>query len=268
VRVGGFYRVPTRRELAPVAERLRRARDDAVATVRWVAGFDFPDVVRDDEHVALRHPREYPILAGRVASSRGLDLPVSQLDQALEEEQVPHSTALRARLGGHTPYLVGPLARYNLNAGRLSPPARQAATEAGLGPTCRNPFQSIVVRAVEILEACEEALRLIDAYEPPEEPAVKAEPRAATGHGCTEAPRGILYHRYRTAADGTILDARIVPPTAQNQGQIEADLRDFVQDHLNLPHQELAWRCEQVIRNYDPCISCATHFLDLRMEGA
>jgi sulfhydrogenase subunit alpha len=266
VRVGGFYRVPTRRELAPLGERLRHARDAALDTVRWVAGFQFPDFDGDYELVALRHPSEYPILAGRVASSSGLDLAVQELDEQLVEEQVPHSTALHARLAGRAPYLVGPLARFSLNVERLSPLARQAAADAGLEPGCRNPFRSIVVRAVETLYACDEALRLIAAYTPPDRPAVEVEPSAAVGHGCTEAPRGILYHRYRIDADGLVAAARIVPPTSQNQEQIEDDLRRFVQPRLDLPTAELTRQCEQAIRNYDPCISCAAHFLDLRLE--
>jgi len=277
VRVGGFFRAPTRRELAPVAERLRWARDAALETVRWVAGFDFPELTVGHELVALRHPTnpEYPILAGRVVSTQGLDLAVGDLDEQLVEQHVPHSTALHARLRdrqgqgqGDGRYLVGPLARYALNADRLSPIARQAAAEAGLDPSCRNPFRSIVVRAVEILYACDEALRLLDAYQPPDPPAVPVAPPAATatGHGCTEAPRGILYHRYRVESDGRIADARIVPPTSQNQGQIEEDLRRFVEPRLDWPTEALTRACEQAIRNYDPCISCAAHFLDLRVE--
>jgi coenzyme F420-reducing hydrogenase alpha subunit len=266
VRVGGFHRVPTKRELAPLAERLRHALQAALDTVRWVAGFQFPDFEGDYELVALRDPSQYPILAGRVASSGGLDIPVQALGELLVEEQVPHSTALHASLAGRRPYLVGPLARWGLNADRLSPLARQAAADAGLEPGCRNPFRSIVARAVETVYACDEALRLLAAYQPPDRPAVAVEPRAAVGHGCTEAPRGILYHRYQIDTAGLITDARIVPPTSQNQAQIEDDLRRFVQPRLDLPTDELTRQCEQAIRNYDPCISCAAHFLDLRLE--
>jgi sulfhydrogenase subunit alpha len=266
VRVGGFYRVPTRRELAPLAEQLRHARDLSLETVRWVAGFDFPDFDGEYDLVALRHPTQYPILAGRVASTGGLDLGPRELDEALVEQQVPHSTALHASLEGRSPYLVGPLARFALNADLLSPVARQAATDAGLEATCRNPFRSIVVRAVETLYACDEALRLIDDYREPDRPAAPVEPREGVGYGCTEAPRGILHHRYRLDERGLITDARIVPPTSQNQGQIEDDLRRFVEPRLDLPAEQLTHHCEQAIRNYDPCISCAAHFLDLRVE--
>jgi coenzyme F420-reducing hydrogenase alpha subunit len=182
---------------------------------------------------------------------------------------VAHSHALHAHLDGSdgaTSYVVGPLARYALNHDQLGPLARELAHEAGLGDECRNPFQSIVVRAVELLHATDEALAIIDAWDGASAPAVDVPPRAGIGHGATEAPRGMLYHRYELAEDGTILDAVIVPPTSQNQPSIEADLRAFVQERLDLPREELVRQCEQAIRNYDPCISCATHFLDLTLE--
>ena len=267
VRVGGFYRAPTRSELAPVAERLRWAVDAAVGTVEWVAGFDFPDFEVDHELVALQQPGTYPIDAGvRIESTGGLDFAVADFEQHVIEKHVARSNALHAHMQGRGPYLVGPLARFSLNASRLSPVAAQAATAGGLGPVCRNPFRSIVVRAVEIVYACEEALRLIEGYVPPAQPFVAVTPRAATGYGCTEAPRGLLFHRYDLAEDGTVEAARIVPPTSQNQAAIEDDLRRFVDTRLELPTDELTAACEQAIRNYDPCISCATHFLDLEVQ--
>ena len=268
VRVGGFYKVPARSDLAPFVERLDRARDAALETVRWVASFDFPELERDWELVALRHPTDYPLNEGRIVSTRGLDIDAADYEAHVVEEQVPHSTALHARIVGRGSYLVGPLARYALNADRLSPLARQAARDAGLGPACRNPFRSVVVRAVEVVWACDEALRLIATWEPPDAPAVPVTLRAGIGQACTEAPRGLLYHRYRLDADGTILDAKIVPPTSQNQRTIEEDLAAFVPRHLALSDDDLRGRCEQAIRNHDPCISCATHFLQLRVERA
>ncbi|MCS6924749.1 MAG: Ni/Fe hydrogenase subunit alpha [Candidatus Binatia bacterium] len=266
VRVGGFYRVPSKRELAPLAERLKWAREAALATVQWVAGFSFPDFTRDYEFVALRHPDEYPFNEGRLVSNKGLDIAVSAYDEHFVEEQVPYSNALHSRRKGGGAYFAGPLARYNLNYDKLSPLAQEAARQAGLGPVCQNPFHSIIVRSVEILYACDEALRLIEAYEMPDAPAVAVTPRSATGYGCTEAPRGLLYHRYRLDAQGQILDAKIVPPTSQNQKTIEEDLYAFIPHYLDLPQPALTWRCEQAIRNYDPCISCATHFLRLTLE--
>ncbi|MBM3552428.1 MAG: Ni/Fe hydrogenase subunit alpha [Alphaproteobacteria bacterium] len=266
VRVGGFYRTPRRRELQPLAEELKWARDAALETVRWAARFDFPERERDYEFVALRHERDYPFYEGRIASTRGLDIAPDQFDAHFEETQVERSTALHARRKGGGAYLVGPLARYNLNFDRLSPLAKDAAREAGLGPVCANPYRSILVRAVEVLYACDEALRLIDAYEESEWPTVGTPPRAGVGFGATEAPRGLLYHRYQLAADGTIAEARIVPPTSQNQPSIEEDLRRFIGGWLDLPEEDLRHRCEQTVRNHDPCISCATHFLRLELE--
>ena len=163
---------------------------------------------------------------------------------------------------------MGPLARYALCSDRLSALAREAASEAGLPPVCRNPFQSIVVRSVEILYAFDEALRIIDGYEEPDRPAVEVAPRAGVGFGWTEAPRGMLWHRYRIDEAGTIVEAQIVPPTSQNQLTIEADLRALVERNVDMDDEPLQMRCEQAIRNYDPCISCATHFLKLEVDRA
>jgi sulfhydrogenase subunit alpha len=266
VRLGGFYRAPARAELAVLTDPLRRALDDALATAAWVAGFDFPDHACEADMLALWRPGTYPIERGTVRTRSGLAFPAAGWDEHVIEEQVPHSTALHAHLADGGRYLTGPLARYSLSSQWLSPLAREAARDAGLGPTCDNPFRSIIVRAVETVYAIEEALRLIEAYEPPDPPAVEVPPRAGVGHGVTEAPRGTLYHRYEIGADGLITTARIVPPTSQNQAAIEADLRAFAEARLGLDDAELTRQCEQAIRNYDPCISCSAHFLDLTVE--
>jgi len=267
VRVGGFYRAPDPAALRGLADELAWARQAALDTVDWVAGFDFPDYEVDYEYVSLRDPAGYPVMGERIVSSRGLDIGVSEYDQHFTEFQVPHSTALHSVLDGDRTYLVGPMARYSLSSGALPDVAASAARAAGLGATCANPFRSIIVRSVELVYACDEALRLIEGYQPPVPPAIGVPPAAATGYGCTEAPRGLLYHRYRLTADGTISDAQIVPPTSQNQRAIEADLRAFAQARLHLPLDRLTWECEQAVRSYDPCISCATHFLDLRVSA-
>jgi coenzyme F420-reducing hydrogenase alpha subunit len=266
VRVGGFYKVPTRRGLAPLEEQLQWAREDAIELVQWAAGLPYPEFDQDYEFVALRHPWEYPMNEGRLVSNRGWAISVQDYESEFVEEQVAHSHALHSRFKNRGAYLVGPMARYNLNFDRLSPMAQEAARTAGLSPVCRNPFRSIVIRCVEILHSCDEALRLIHDYAMPEMPAVEVRPGAGTGFGCTEAPRGILYHRYRLDDQGVIQEAKIVPPTSQNQKMIENDLRNFVQTHIDWPREKLGLRCEQAIRNYDPCISCATHFLRLRYE--
>jgi sulfhydrogenase subunit alpha len=266
VRVGGFYKVPEKKDLSTLAEELKVARDEALATVRWVAAFSFPEFDRDYEFVALRHPGEYPFNEGRLVSNKGLDIAIREYEQYFVEEHVAHSNALHSRLKDRESYFVGPMARYSLNFDRFSPLAQEAARSAGLEPVCRNPFQSIVVRAVELAYACDEALRLIGRYEVPDRPAAPVEPRAGTGYGCSEAPRGICFHRYRLDERGLVMDAKIVPPTSQNLKTIEGDLRRFVQDHLALQKDKLQWQCEQAVRNYDPCISCATHAIKVRIE--
>jgi coenzyme F420-reducing hydrogenase alpha subunit len=266
VRVGGFYRAPTRRELRALVDPLERAREIALATVRWSAGLEFPEVELVAELVALSEPGRYPIDLGRIVSSGGLEIAPAAFDDHFQEEHVEHSTSLHARLRERGTYLTGPLARYGLASAQLAPIAREAAAGAGLEAVCTNPFRSIVVRAVELVQATDEALSIIAAYEPPERPAVEVTPRRATGHGATEAPRGMLYHRYEIDDDGSIRTAWIVPPTSQNQRAIEQDLRAVVERHAALPDDELRLRCEQAIRNHDPCISCATHFLELTID--
>jgi coenzyme F420-reducing hydrogenase alpha subunit len=266
VRVGGWYRVPRKRELAPLVEKLERAREIALEAVRVTAALDFPDYEQDYELVALSQPGEYPIDRGRIVSNRGLDIAVSEYDEHFLEEHVEWSNALHSSLRERGSYLCGPLARFALGYDELSPLAREAAEHAGVGPGERNPFRSIVVRSIELVYAADEALRLIAEYEEPDAPAVELEPRGGVGYGCTEAPRGILYHRYRIDDEGTILDAKIVPPTSQNQRTIEEDLRGVVERSLDIPDEDLTLLCEQTIRNYDPCISCATHFLKLEVE--
>jgi coenzyme F420-reducing hydrogenase alpha subunit len=266
IRVGGFYRVPTKKELANLVPDLEWALEAAVATASWVSGFPFPDFERDYEFVALRHPDEYAIHEGRIVSNRGLDIGVDEWADHFEESHVPWSNALHARRKDGGSYHLGPLARYSLNSELLTPAAKQAAQEAGLGPTCTNPFRSIIVRAVEIAFACEEALRLIHGYSRPDAPFLEVEPRDAIGHGASEAPRGTLYHRYSIDHEGLITEAHIVPPTSQNQLSIEDDLRAYVVGRTQLTDGQLQWELEQAIRCYDPCISCATHFLDLTVE--
>jgi sulfhydrogenase subunit alpha len=265
-RVGGFYKVPQKKELENFVEPLKWALEASLKTVRWTASLSFPDLERDYEFVSLRHPDEYPFNEGNIVSNKGIDIEVSRFLDYFEERHVNYSTSLQAVVRERDDYLAGPLARYNNNFDRLPAVAKEAAKEAGLAAICRNPFKSIVVRSVETVFACHEALRIIDNYEVPEKPYIDVRPVAGIGHGCTEAPRGLLYHRYKIDNRGVIQDARIVPPTSQNQKAIERDLRLFVEQNLNLTQEKLTWHCEQVVRNYDPCISCSCHFLNLEIE--
>jgi coenzyme F420-reducing hydrogenase alpha subunit len=266
VRVGGFFQAPDPREIAALDELLRRALDTALATVAWTAGFDFPEIRGDYDFVALHREDQYAIDTGTARSTSGLDASAGELAGLIVEEHVARSTALHARLDGRGQYLTGPLARYALNADQLPPFAARAAREAGLGRDCRNPFRSIVVRAVELVAACEEALRLVEHYVAPEPAAARVVARAGVGVAATEAPRGLLLHEYEIDDEGTIRRARIVPPTSQNQSSIEDDLRRVVEHSLDLSDDDLQRRCERSVRNHDPCISCAAHFLDLVVQ--
>lgn len=264
--VGGFYHAPSRAELLALREELAWGLAAAVETVAWTAALPRPDFSPDYEFVALSHPAEYPMNEGRVVSSKGLDIPVDAFEQHFAEEHLPHSNALHARRVEGGSYFVGPLARVNLNLDRLSPAATEALCRSGLTFPTTNPFDGIVARSLELVHAFEEAGRLIDRYQPPRPSRLTVEPRAGEGCHITEAPRGMLYHRYRIDQAGLIENARIWAPTSQNLKRMEDDLRAFVPTVLELPLEQATWQCEQLIRNYDPCISCATHFLKMQIE--
>ncbi len=266
IRVGGVYRAPTKAQLTAKIPDLEWALDAAEQTLDWVRGFPIPGFEQDYEFVALHDPDEYAIIDGRIVSNRGIDIAVEAWDDVFEEHHIEWSNALHARVRERGSYFVGPMARMALNYEQLHPRARAAAGRAGIAGGTANPFASILVRSVELIHACATSLEEIDRYAEPPFAHHAVPPRAGVGHGASEAPRGILYHRYEIAADGSILAARIVPPTSQNQAQIEDDLRSHAMAHLDLDDDALQWRLEQAIRNYDPCISCATHFLDLRVE--
>ena len=266
VRVGGFFRAPKGQEVEETLEALNEGIADARNMLAWMSGLTFPDINQAFTSVALRHVDEYPMNEGRIVSSDGLNIAVEDYQRYFQEYQAPHSTAFHAHLHGK-PYLVGPLARLNLNWDLLPPEIRQAAQATGIEFPSRNMFHSIVARAVEIYYAVLEAIRLLENYHYPAVAAVEVTPRAGEGVACTEAPRGILWHRYVTDEQGRLLEADIVPPTSQNQARIEEDLHHSL-TAFGLEHDdsELRAHAEQVIRNYDPCISCSTHFLRLDIK--
>jgi coenzyme F420-reducing hydrogenase alpha subunit len=265
-RVGGFHHAPKPEQANLLLEKLRAVLPEAEALVRWTASLDLPEQEQDFPCVALRHAGEYPMNAGRLVSDRGLDISADQFEAHFTEHQLPHSTALHCLLDDK-PYLVGPLARLNLNLDRLPDPVRNLMNGLDIRFPSRNMHHSIVARAIEIVIAIREAIRLLESYQEPRESCVDIKPRAGHGIGCTEAPRGLLWHRYEIDALGKVVRARIVPPTSQNQSRIEDDLRQSLQSFgPDQPEEALRRRGEMVIRNYDPCISCATHFLDLRIS--
>jgi sulfhydrogenase subunit alpha len=264
--VGGFHHAPSAPQVGALLTRLREALPEAEALVAWTASLPLPDDDQAFVSVALRHPDEYPMNEGRLVSTAGLDIDIAEFEGNFEEQHVPHSTALHAKLQGR-PYLVGPLARLNLNQDRLPAFVQALLDRTGIRFPSRNMFHSIVARALETCYAMLEAIRLLECYQVPDSPCVPVTPRAGVGFGCTEAPRGVLWHRYAVGSGGHVRQAKIVPPTSQNQARMEEDLRMSLQSYgLQRSEQELRLRGETVIRNYDPCISCATHFLDLRVH--
>ena len=269
VRVGGFHRLPRAEEMTALIPHFEWGVNAAVEATRWVAGFPFPDYEQPYEIVSLSHPDEYPMNEGEIVSSTGLRIPVEQYDQNFVEEHVSHSTALHAvRRNERTPYFLGPLARVSLNRDRLSPTARRLADEVGLPAQLRNPFKSIIARGLELVHAYEEALSILRDYDPKGMAHVPYRPAAGSGCAGTEAPRGLLWHEYRVDSDGKIVSGRIIPPTSQNQRQIEADLMEFLSNRLRAgaSRAELTLDCERLVRTYDPCISCSTHFLKVNWE--
>ena len=268
VRVGGFSRSFRRTEIVALRETLTAALEIALQTVDLVAGLDTPEFQRDGRLVALRHPDEYPMNEGRIVSSDGLDLALTDWRSEFAEQQVPWSNALQSRGRDGRPYLLGPSSRITLAGDQLHPTAAAALAKTGLaGEIARNPYRSIVARAVELVDASAEALDIIEAYQPPAEAATRWRPGPCSAAWATEAPRGLIFHAYELDDQGLVAHAQIVPPTSQNQAAIEADLAAFAPRVLHLSHDEATLRIEQLVRSYDPCISCATHFLDLRVEN-
>jgi len=261
--VGGFRRAPEAAEVEAIVQRLEEALPDAAALVGWCASLKLPEDEQVFTSVALSHPDEYAIGEGRLRSDGGLDIGISDYEKHFREFQEPHSTALHAHLDGK-PYLVGPLARLNLNRDKLPEPVRESLEQTGINFPSANMFHSMVARAVELHLVVYEALRLLRDYQLPNQPRVEVKPKTGVGFGATEAPRGVLWHRYEMDKDGLVRQARIVPPTSQNQARMEEDLRNSLETFgLDKGDDALQLHAETVIRNYDPCISCATHFLTL-----
>ena len=268
VRVGGFSRSFKRDEIVALRDPLLRSLDIALATVDLVARLEPPDFDRETRLVALRHPSEYPMNEGRITSTDRLDIAVGEWPTAFRERQVSWSHALQSRGHDERPYLLGPASRITLAAEQLHPVAASALARTGLKNAIRtNPYRSIVARAIELVDAVAEAIEIVEDYRRPDEPATPWTPGPGSAAWATEAPRGLIFHAYELDERGLVRHAQIVPPTSQNQAAIEADLAAFAPRVLHLPKPEATHRIEQLIRSYDPCISCATHFLDLTVEA-
>ncbi len=266
VKVGGFYRYPQKSDFEELRTRLKTAQEIAYDATKWMSGLEFPDFEYDYEFVAMSHPSEYPMNEGRLISNKGLDIDVREYEKHFTEEHMYYSTTLHTLLDKVRVIFTGPLARFNLNFEQLSKDSKKLAREIKLSPNCKNPFKSLLVRMVETFYACGEAIDIIDKYKYPEKIEDHVEPKSGKAEAVTEAPRGILFHRYEIDKKGIIKNARIVAPTSHNQRIIESDLRRLVEKFHHLNDQLLTERCEQSVRNYDPCISCSTHFLKVEID--
>jgi len=267
MRVGGFYRVPTKNQMRALLPVLEQALEDSKETVKWTSSFDLPDFERDPLMLSMCDPELYALDTGRLVTTEGIDIDPGEWDSAFEEHHVEHSTALQATSLDGKHHLLGPASRVVLAGQSLHPLAKEALEESGGAELLRrNMFAAITARGIEMIHAAAESIAIIEAYEPPSEPAVTWEPRAGKASWASEAPRGVLFHRYDVDEQGRVTKAQIVPPTSQNQAFMEDDMRDYVGTVLDLPEPEAAAQLEALIRCYDPCISCATHFLNLEIE--
>jgi sulfhydrogenase subunit alpha len=267
LKVGGLYKAPTVEAMKSMAPEVDRLGSSIQGMVRFAASLDKPAMEREVTLVSLRDPERYAIDRGEIVSSRGLRIPPSVFEEHFKEHQVKYSNALQSLTADGTSYMVGPLARFNLNFHQLNPTAKGIAENLGLMPPVTDPFQSIVVRAIEVAHALEEVRGEIEAYSKPVHPSVPYEPREGTCFGVSEAPRGVLYHSYVVDGKGYVEKAKIIPPTAQNQARMEDDVRLLAPQILRSEADEARRLSEMAIRNYDPCISCATHFLRLEVRS-
>lgn len=266
LRVGGFFRAPPKHEVADLVDKLLAARDLVREFVAWAVGLPYPEDQQDFVSIAVRHPHEYGINEGRLASDRGLDIDFSEYPERFREHQVSHSTAHYSMLDGSS-YFLGPLARMNLNFGQLPSEVRDLAHELGLKFPSHNMFHNVAARALECYLAVVDSLNILQAYRLPTRPWVESTPRAGVGHHCTEAPRGMIYHRFELNERGEVLTATMIPPTSQNQARLEQNLNVAMERFgLQHPDEQLRELCEKVIRNYDPCLSCSTHFLKMTVR--
>lgn len=264
--VGGFYKAPNRSEINTLLEKAKARIEDCEALIRWVSGLSLPDNSHEFTCVSLYHPTEYPLNEGRLVSNHGLNISIDEFDAYFKESQVPYSNALHCLLQ-NKPYLVGPLARVNNCFGHLPIPIHLLLQNLKINFPSRNMYHSIIARAVEIYYCVLESIRILEQYEIPKDAHPEVEPRAGLGFGCTEAPRGMLWQHYQFDESGQVTSARIVPPTSQNQARIEEDLRiSLGQFGLDKDEDALRSYSEMIIRNYDPCISCSTHFLNIKVN--
>jgi coenzyme F420-reducing hydrogenase alpha subunit len=267
--VGGFTHLPDPSQLRAIRKRLVDARRDMDETVALFKTLAWPQFERETEYVSLTKSDEYAFIDGQIKTSDGFLYDLDAYRQVTNEKIVPHSTAKHASHNRES-YMVGALARVNNNFDQLHPQAKDAAAQLGLEPICYNSFLNSAAQIVEMVHSVEESIRIIDELLArgikPEEP-VEVEVKKCAGVGSCDVPRGILFHEYEIGDDGLITGANCIIPTGQNYANMEADMRALVPQILDRPEPEITLMMEMLIRAYDPCISCSTHFLEVEFVG-
>jgi sulfhydrogenase subunit alpha len=263
--VGGFTHLPTAQELEGMRERLVAAREDMDETIALLATLPWPEFQRETEYVSLQKPDEYAFIDGVVATTDGFEYELSDYRKVTNEHLVAHSTAKHTRHNRDS-YMVGALARFNNNYDQLHPRAKAAAEALGMKPIETNTFLNSGAQAIEMVHCVEDSIRLIDELLNrgiKEEPLYQFKGKGGEGVGSCDVPRGILFHNYIIDDEGVIQGANCIIPTNQNYGNMEADMRALVPQILDRSQEEITHMMEMLIRAYDPCISCSTHFLNV-----
>ncbi len=272
--VGGFTMLPGPKELEAMHALLLQVREDLAPTVALAATLEFPEFERQTEYVGLiSDDGEYPLLSGDVGSTDGVRKAKEDYRAITNEFLLPHSSAKHARLS-RSSYMVGALARFNLNHDKLHPKAKETAAAVGLKPLCTNPYLNTAAQLVECAHCTEEAIAIIEdlmdrGVDPSEAVIVGINEnhsipvQAGSGVGAVEVPRGILFHHYQVDEQGIIQEANCVIPTGQNLQNIEDDMHKLVPELLDRSDEEITLALEMLVRAYDPCISCSTHFLEV-----
>jgi len=273
--VGGFTKLPREKDLDAMLKILYDMRPGMDATVEFAAGFKFPAFERDTEYVALvSDDAEYPMLLGDVGSTDGKRVNKYEYKKVTNEFIVPHSSAKHARWHRES-YAVGALARFNLNATKLHPKAKEVANTLNMKPKVTNPYLNTVAQLIECVHSLEDSIRILEDFKRKEinydEEIIvglneqnRIKVKAGTGVGAVEVPRGILFHCYEVDEKGIIIKANSIIPTGQNVNNIERDMKKLVPEILHKSDEDITLSLEMLVRAYDPCISCSAHFLNVK----
>jgi len=264
-RVGGLHRIIRKKELEVLLKDFDEVEKKAKRLLEFVLQLPIPEIEYDMIVMSLKGKGEYPIMEGVVANNLGGKFPEEEFEENVQVEQKKYSNALHYRLKNGKPYITGPLARFNLNYDLLAPEVRDVLEEAGYRAPLKNTFQSIIARAAETYHSVLEIRRLIEEYAEPSKPYIEAEIKPGDGAAIVEAPRGMLYHRYKIDGRGRITYANIIPPTTQNYAAMEEDIIKVEDLILKENYEKAKAIVETIIRNYDPCISCSVHAINLKI---